>query len=225
MLSPLCDPRAEAVVERLHAQGDRQFKFLLRHYLLNVIPKRLIGRKYSYPDQDFMRDKLVPLDRDKCYLCYLLCRAINARQIVEFAMSLGVSTIYLAAAVRDNVRANGGSGVVIGTEIEPTKAALAKSNFVEAGLAEFIECAKGMRERLSKIRADQWTFSCSTAGSLWRAPSWNLSRPSCARVQSSYAITQLNFVANTESILIMCDIPRTVFGRWLYLTRQDWSFL
>lgn len=143
MLSPLCDPRAEAVVERLHAQGDRQFKFLLRHYLLNVIPKRLIGRKYTYPDQDFMRDKLVPLDRDKCYLCYLLCRAINARRIVEFATSFGVSTIYLAAAVRDSVLAIGGSGVVIGTEVEPTKAAAAKSNFVEAGLAEFIELREG----------------------------------------------------------------------------------
>jgi predicted O-methyltransferase YrrM len=90
-----------------------------------------------------MRDKLVPLDRDKCYLCYLLCRSVRARRVVEFATSFGVSTIYLAAAVRDNVRQNGGSGIVPGTEIEPTKAQAARANFTEAGLAEFIDLREG----------------------------------------------------------------------------------
>jgi predicted O-methyltransferase YrrM len=143
MLSPLCDARAEGVLERLHALGDRQFKTLVRHYLLNVVPRRWFGRKYTYPDRKFMLDKLVPLDRDKCCLCYLLCRAVNAKRVVEFATSFGVSTIYLAAAVRDNARADGSNGLVIGTEIEPNKAAAARANFAEAGLSEFIDLREG----------------------------------------------------------------------------------
>jgi len=143
MLNPLCDPRAEAVAERLHAMGAHQSKSLVRHYLLNVLPKRWLGQKYTYPDAAFMRDKLVPLDRDKCYLCYLLCRAVHAKRVVEFATSFGVSTIYLSAAVRDNVRENGGSGIVIGTEIELSKAAAARANFNEAGLAEFVDLREG----------------------------------------------------------------------------------
>jgi predicted O-methyltransferase YrrM len=141
--NPLCDPRAEAVAERLHAIGEGQQEALTRHYLTNVLPKREAGEKYTYPNADFMRDKLIPLDRDKCYLCYLLCRAVRATRVVEFATSFGVSTIYLAAAVRDNVRENGGSGVVIGTEIEPTKAKAARANFTEAGLIEFIDLREG----------------------------------------------------------------------------------
>lgn len=143
MLNPLCDPRAEAVANRLHAIGERQSRSLVRHYLLNVVPKRLVGQRYTYPNSTFMRDKLVPLDRDKCYLCYLLCRAVNAKRVVEFATSFGVSTIYLAAAVRDNVRADGGNGIVIGTEIEPSKATAARANFIEAGLEKFIDLREG----------------------------------------------------------------------------------
>jgi predicted O-methyltransferase YrrM len=44
----------------------------------------------------------------------MLCRAIGARRIVEAGTSFGVSTLYLAAAVRDN-----GGGVVFGAEYEP----------------------------------------------------------------------------------------------------------
>ena len=72
--------------------------------------------------KDFRSDKLVALDRDKAEFCYQLCRATNARRIVEVGTSYGVSTLYLAAAVRDNIRAAGGDGVVIGTEYEPRKA-------------------------------------------------------------------------------------------------------
>lgn len=100
----------------------------------------------------FRRDKLVALDRDKAELCYQLCRASNARRIVEAGTSYGVSTLYLAAAVRDNVRATGGDGVVIGTEYEPTKAAAARAHFVEAGLSRFIDLREGdLRETLRHI--------------------------------------------------------------------------
>ena len=48
------------------------------------------------------------------------------RRVVEAGTSFGVSTLYLAAAVRDNQVEH---GVVIGTEYEPQKAASARANF------------------------------------------------------------------------------------------------
>jgi predicted O-methyltransferase YrrM len=95
----------------------------------------------------FLRDKLVALDPEKCVLAYLLCRAIGARRVVEFATSFGVSTLYLAAAVRDNIRAGGGRGLVIGTEHEPTKAAAARANLAEAGLERYVEIREGDARR------------------------------------------------------------------------------
>jgi hypothetical protein len=69
---------------------------------------------------------------------YLLCRATGATRVAEFATSLGVSTLYLTAAVRDN-----GGGIVIGSEIVPAKAEQARANLNEAGLAEFAEIRIG----------------------------------------------------------------------------------
>ena len=63
--------------------------------------------------------------------------------MVEVGTSFGVSTIYLAAAVRDNARADGTEGVVIATESEPSKVAAARVNFADAGLAEVIELREG----------------------------------------------------------------------------------
>ncbi len=64
----------------------------------------------------------------------------------------GVSTLYLAAAVRDNARASGGDGVVIGTEYEPAKAEAARAHFAEAGLDRFIDLREGdLRQTLKKI--------------------------------------------------------------------------
>lgn len=100
----------------------------------------------------FRSDKLVALDRDKAEFCYQLCRAIDARRVVEAGTSYGVSTLYLAAAVRDNVRATGGSGMVTGTEYEPAKARAARSHFADAGLSDFIDLREGdLRETLKQI--------------------------------------------------------------------------
>jgi predicted O-methyltransferase YrrM len=102
--------------------------------------------------RDFRRDKLVALDRDKAEFCYQLCRATDARRVVEIGTSFGVSTLYLAAAVRDNVRAAGGNGVVIGTECEPEKASAARMHFEQAGLSRFIDLREGdLRETLVQI--------------------------------------------------------------------------
>lgn len=69
--------------------------------------------------------------------------------MVEAGTSYGVSTLYLAAAVRDNQVEN---GIVIGTEYEPRKAESARKNFSQAGLSDFIELREGdLRETLQDI--------------------------------------------------------------------------
>jgi predicted O-methyltransferase YrrM len=107
-----------------------------------------------------MADKLVALEPDKAEFCHLVCRSLGARRIVECGTSYGVSTLYLAAAVRAN-----GGGTAIATEYEPAKAAAARANFAEAGLTEFIDLREGdLRETLKAIEGpvdfvlmDIWT--------------------------------------------------------------------
>ncbi len=69
---------------------------------------------------------------------YTIARARNATRIVEFGTSMGLSTIYLAAALRDN-----GGGHLIGTELESEKVARARTNIETAGLADLVEIRAG----------------------------------------------------------------------------------
>lgn len=92
------------------------------------------------------------LDRNKAEFCYQLCRAKKASKVIEVGTSYGVSTIYLAAAVRENARSYGVDGIVIGTEYEPKKAEAARANFATAGVSQFIELREGdLRETLKRI--------------------------------------------------------------------------
>ena len=71
-------------------------------------------------------------------LLYMLARSARARAIVEFGTSFGVSTLHLAAALRDN-----GGGRLIGSEFEPGKIAQARKNLEAAGLADLVEIREG----------------------------------------------------------------------------------
>ncbi|HEX4105496.1 MAG TPA: class I SAM-dependent methyltransferase [Rhizomicrobium sp.] len=85
------------------------------------------------------RDIHLAVSRETARLLYMLARARNARNVVEFGTSFGLSTLHLAAAVRDN----GGGGKVITTEFEPSKVQQAGRNFAQAGLAGLIELRAG----------------------------------------------------------------------------------
>jgi predicted O-methyltransferase YrrM len=140
---------APAVLERLHAaaKGDR-----LR--FLTLAPRVLAGRLRGQPLFDVltpesMRDFYIPVSREQGRLLYLEARALGARSVVEYGTSFGISTIYLAAAVKDN-----GGGRVIGSEIEPSKHTRAVANLAEAGLADIAEVRLGdARETLRDVPA------------------------------------------------------------------------
>ncbi|HTO08859.1 MAG TPA: class I SAM-dependent methyltransferase [Myxococcota bacterium] len=176
-MSVLNDPDLEKLLERLHAQSSAQNEAVTGYFVTRAREGSLDWKGFDEGTHRFMADKLIALERDKAELCYQLCRALRARRIVEVGTSFGVSTLYLAAAVRDNAREDGerpsegrpergqqaaapravtrsgtksiGTGVVIGTEYEPAKARAARANWQEAGLTEWIELREGdLRETL-----------------------------------------------------------------------------
>jgi predicted O-methyltransferase YrrM len=69
---------------------------------------------------------------------YICARARQAKRIVEFGTSFGISTIHLAVALRD-----GGGGQLIGTELEPAKAQRAQENLAAAGLGDIVDIRVG----------------------------------------------------------------------------------
>jgi predicted O-methyltransferase YrrM len=135
------------VLDRLHAEarGDR-LRFV--RLLPRLLAGRLTGRAvFDVLTPAVMKDVYIPVSREQGQLLYLTARAIGARRIVEYGTSFGISTLYLAAALRDN-----GGGRVIGTEIEPTKHARALAHLREAGLAEQAEVRLGdARETLRDV--------------------------------------------------------------------------
>ncbi|MCV7424558.1 class I SAM-dependent methyltransferase [Mycobacterium yunnanensis] len=87
---------------------------------------------------ELFKDVYMSVSSDGGQLLYLLARATGARTVVEYGTSFGVSTIHLAAAVRDN-----GGGIVIGTELQHDKALAAQRNFEEAGVSDLVDLRVG----------------------------------------------------------------------------------
>lgn len=96
-------------------------------------------------------------------LLYSLVRAVRPATVVEFGMSYGISTLYLAAAVRDN-----GAGRVVTTELSKEKIAAARRTFAETGLDDVITVLEGdARDSLAGLDApadfvllDGWKDLC-----------------------------------------------------------------
>jgi predicted O-methyltransferase YrrM len=132
------EPRLQQLLDRLHAKSGAQEPEARAYFSKRMQEGTLDWNAFDDDANRFLADKLVALEPDKAIFCYGLCRALRAKRVVEAGTSFGVSTLYLAAAVRDN-----GGGTVIGTEYEPEKAKAARKTFAEAGLSEHIELREG----------------------------------------------------------------------------------
>jgi predicted O-methyltransferase YrrM len=100
---------------------------------------RLMRSKTDYRDF-YGRMKHLPLavSRETGALLYMLARSSGARTIVEFGTSFGISTLHLAAALKDN-----GGGRLITSEFEPSKAARARDNLKAGGVIDLVEIREG----------------------------------------------------------------------------------
>jgi predicted O-methyltransferase YrrM len=101
--------------------------------------ERLRASKTEYLDfYGRLRDAPLAVSRETGALLYMLARGANARNIVEFGASFGISTLHLAAALRDN-----GGGRLITTEFESSKVARARENLIAGGLIDLVEIREG----------------------------------------------------------------------------------
>jgi predicted O-methyltransferase YrrM len=100
---------------------------------------RLMRSKTDYLDfYERLKDFPLAVSRETGTLLYMLARSCKARTIVEFGTSFGISTLHLAAALRDN-----GGGRLITSEFEPSKVARAQKNLADGGLLDLVEIREG----------------------------------------------------------------------------------
>jgi predicted O-methyltransferase YrrM len=101
--------------------------------------ERLMRSKTDYLDfYGRLKDLWLSVSRETGVLLYMLARGCGARTIVEFGTSFGISTLHLAAALRDN-----GGGHLITCEFEPSKVARARANLTKGGLVDLVEIREG----------------------------------------------------------------------------------
>lgn len=149
-MSTLTKAPLAPLLERLFAEADAaeaDFGSALSG-LSDGEQARLMHSKTEYADY-YRRLSEAPLavSRETGRLLYMLARGSKARSIVEFGTSFGLSTLHLAAALRDN-----GGGRLIATEFEPLKAARARENLKEGGLSDLVELREG--DALQTLAAD-----------------------------------------------------------------------
>jgi len=146
----LSHPTVATLLDRLYAEADALMP--ATRAVFAGVPEaeqdRLMRSKADYRDlYGRLKDMPLPVSRDTGALLYMLARGSRAQTIVEFGTSFGLSTLHLAAALRDN-----GGGRLITSEFEATKVTRAQANLAAAGLADLVEFREG--DALQTLRAD-----------------------------------------------------------------------
>ena len=130
----LQDARVATALDRMYTESTEQFARLRENR--DVFER--VASASAQERADALSDFYLPVTPDAGRLLYSLVRAARPATIVEFGMSLGISAIHLASAVRDN-----GSGRVVTTELSAAKVAAAKKTFAETGLDDLITVLEG----------------------------------------------------------------------------------
>ncbi|MFD4399751.1 O-methyltransferase [Kitasatospora sp. NPDC058478] len=138
------DPRVATALDRMfrHAEQDEATSRRIRA----AWPQ---GSAPLGPQEqaDANAEVYMPISAQGGRLLYNLIRAVRPATVVEFGTSFGISTLHLAAAVRDN-----GTGRVISTELSAAKAAAARRTFAETGLDDLITVLEGdARDTLAAV--------------------------------------------------------------------------
>ncbi|SEF89205.1 Predicted O-methyltransferase YrrM [Nonomuraea solani] len=151
----LADPRVESALSGMFAASGND----------DAVAARTFARGFAamtFEEQIAAAAEIyMPISADGGKLLYNLVRAARPATVVEFGTSYGISTLYLAAAVRDN-----GAGHVITTEYSKEKIDAARRTFAETGLDDVITVLEGdARETLAGADAgfvllDGWKELC-----------------------------------------------------------------
>lgn len=106
------------LLDRLFAEADAATSPAIKSFT----PEERIALTASKTDYldlyGRLKDLWLPVSRETGELLYMLVRATGARTVVEFGTSFGISSLHIAAALRDN-----GGGRLVSSEFEPGKIA------------------------------------------------------------------------------------------------------
>ena len=146
----LTQPALSMLIDRLFAEADAAEN--------ERWPAARAGDREDYRQYyGLLKDQPLPVSRATGRLLYMLARSVRARTIVEFGTSFNISTLHLAAALRDN-----GGGRLIGSEFEPSKIARARANLGAAGLSDLVEIREGdALQTLARDLPTRSILSCS----------------------------------------------------------------
>ncbi len=129
----------DAVLSCLYARAARDNEVASSLPEDRALPDRTARLSMTARDRaEALQDMYMPVSADVGRLLYALVRASRPETVVEFGTSFGISTIHLAAAVADN-----GIGRVVTTELSDRKAAAARENLEQAGLAGVVTTLQG----------------------------------------------------------------------------------
>ncbi|WP_030903408.1 O-methyltransferase [Streptomyces sp. NRRL F-5126] len=156
----LAEPRVSAALARMFDAASRDDQAEAR--LGSALPfdrETMTAQELA----DAAHEIYMPVSADGGRLLYNLVRAVRPATVVEFGTSYGISTLHLAAAVRDN-----GSGRVITTEMNRAKAAEARRTFATTGLDDVISLLEGdaletlaeLDEPVGLLFLDGWKDLC-----------------------------------------------------------------
>ena len=123
-MNSLDDAAVAACLDRLHTEAERGVDW-------RDVPDRNSDSLVR------MGECYLAVSREEGRLLYLLARASKAKHLVEFGASFGVSTVYLAAAARDN------GGTLLTTEAHPGKCAAVRATLAAAGLDDITTLLEG----------------------------------------------------------------------------------
>lgn len=141
-MNTLTIPPFSTLVERMFADAD-ETQAAFRAERAKLSPAERAARMGSSDDYKTLylthaKNVHLAVSRETATLLYMLVRSMGARHVVEFGTSFGISTLHIAAALKDN-----GGGRIIGSEFEPSKVARARATMAEAGLSDLVEIREG----------------------------------------------------------------------------------
>ncbi|OTP80538.1 O-methyltransferase [Caballeronia sordidicola] len=142
-MNTLIQAPVSTVLEQLFADADASQAHLMQQ-MAGLSPEDRATLMASARSTDYRafytraKEFHLAVSRKTGALLYMYARMTKARSVVEFGTSFGVSTLHLAAALRDN---NGGA--LISAEFEPSKVAAARRNIESAGLSDLVEVREG----------------------------------------------------------------------------------
>ncbi|MFJ6130406.1 O-methyltransferase [Streptomyces griseoviridis] len=133
-MTTLSSDRVRAALDSLYA--DEKVKD--KPVVAAVMAKNRPLGSYTHEEQtEMLAEAYISVPREVGDFLYLLARNRGAKRIVEFGTSFGISTIFLAAAARDN------GGEVITTEWHVRKAEIASKNIADTGLDDIVDVRVG----------------------------------------------------------------------------------